>query len=133
MRNMSFSLTTEAYRSGQKIVTRRLGWKNLKPGEILMGVEKCQGLRKGEHVKRLHPFRIISNEPEPLMDIVRYPARHGSYMFSEEVVLEGFPGLTSREFVEMFCKHNHCDQETIVQRIEFEHLWEMPAPAKVST
>jgi hypothetical protein len=41
-------MTTEQFRTGQKTVTLRLGWVNLKPGDVLMGVEKCQGLRKGE-------------------------------------------------------------------------------------
>ncbi len=130
MRNISFSMTTEAFREGSKLVTRRLGWKTLKPGMVLMGVEKCQGLKKGEHVKHIHPLRVLSNEREPLMDIVRWPVRRHPE-FPNECVLEGFPGLTPKDFVAMFCQHNHCEPETPVQRIEFEHLWDMPVAARV--
>lgn len=120
MRNISFSMTTEAYRQGWKTVTRRMGWQHLKPGEVLMGVEKCQGLKKGEKVKKIHPMRVVSAVPEPLMDIVRRPIRFPSN--SREVVREGFTYLSPMEFVKMFCNHNGCDPETEITRIEFEHI-----------
>lgn len=34
-KNMSFMLTTERVRNKTKTVTRRLGWQNLKRGEII--------------------------------------------------------------------------------------------------
>lgn len=55
MKLMSFSMTTEAFERCEKTVTRRLGWWNLKPGELLQGVEQAQGLRKGEHVVKGSP------------------------------------------------------------------------------
>ncbi len=129
MRIMSFSMTTEAYRRWDKLVTRRYeSWKTLKPGTYLMGAEKCQGLKKGEKIKLMHPAQVVSNVPEPLMDIVRYPVRETGI---PEVVLEGFPELTPQEFVDMFVEHNGCKPEAPVQRIFLKHLWEMPAPAKV--
>ena len=48
MRRMSFSMTEPQFRDGSKDVTRRLGWKFLKPGDRIMGVRKCMGLAKGE-------------------------------------------------------------------------------------
>ena len=75
MRNMSFSLTTEQIRNRTKDVTRRLGWKNLKPGEHFRAVEKCQGLKKGEHIVKLYELECISNIPEPLKDIFFRPRR----------------------------------------------------------
>ncbi len=58
-RNMSFSMTTAQFRARTKTVTRRLGWWNLKPGDVIMGVEKAMGLKKGEKVKRLGRIRIV--------------------------------------------------------------------------
>jgi len=108
---MSFSLTTQKYEDRSKTVTRRLGWKNLKPGEVFMGIEKGQGLKKGEKVKRLHPSRCISNRPERLDAITE-----------EDCVKEGFPEYLPTQFVVMFCQHNNCMPDQIVNRIEFEHL-----------
>lgn len=129
---MSFSMTIEAYRNRTKTVTRRLGWSFLKPGDVLMGVEKCQGIKKGEHVKKIHPLCVLSTESEPLYDIVRRPMRlsrvHKINLF--ETVSEGFPTLTPVDFVKMFCSSNNLMGfgcwETPVTRIEFEHLEDVP-------
>jgi hypothetical protein len=48
MRNISFSITRFQFCDRTKTVTRRLGWAKLKPGDVLMGVEKAMGLKKGE-------------------------------------------------------------------------------------
>ena len=114
MRNISFSMTTEAFKNRQKTVTRRLGWKNLKPGEILMGCEKCQGLKKGEKVKKLGAIRVVKVDREPLDDVRLYGR--------DECIKEGFPDLTTYEFVSMFAEHNKCDYGRYVTRIEFEYL-----------
>ena len=42
-RLMSFSMTTPQVRARTKTVTRRLGWRFLKPGVVLWAVEKAQG------------------------------------------------------------------------------------------
>lgn len=60
MRNMSFALTTDQFLAGTKTVTRRLGWKFLKPGDRVMACEKCMGLRKGEKIRRLGEIEIVS-------------------------------------------------------------------------
>lgn len=109
MRNMSFSLTTRALINGHKTVTRRLGWKSLKPGELFCGVKKAMGLKKGEKIQRLGVCRCVSNRAERLDAITQ-----------EDVVSEGFPTMTPSEFVEMFCRHHGCLPQTIVQRILFE-------------
>jgi len=114
MKLMSFSMTTEAFKRREKTVTRRLGWWNLKPGELLQGVEQAQGLRKGEHVKRLHVIRVTDVRQEPLYEL---PA-HGP----DECAREGFPELTPAEFVEMFCKANRCGPGATVNRVEFEYV-----------
>ena len=111
MRNMSFALYTEQYINYLKTVTRRLGWWFLKPGDVVMGVKKGMGLKKGEKVEKLHPFQVISAWPEPLCAITQ-----------EDVIKEGFPDLSKNEFIEMFVKHNKCKIYQVVNRIEFNHL-----------
>lgn len=118
MRNMSFSKTIQAFRTGQKDVTRRLGWKNLKPGEHFMAVEKAQGLKKGEKVVRMGECVCISNYDEPVSGIVYLPIRG----LRSEVVREGFPDMTPEQFVEMFCEMNKCPPCKTIQRIEFKRL-----------
>jgi len=109
VRDEKHELRTD-YRNRSKTVTRRLGWDNLRPGERFMGVEKGQGLKKGEHVTRLHAATCTDNRAEPLNAIT--PA---------DVVREGFPCKTPEWFVAMFCAANRCGPKSIVNRVEFEH------------
>ena len=111
MRNMSFSLTTAQFLDGSKTITRRLGWDNLRPGEHFMAVEKSQGLKKGEHVKRLGECVCLSNIPWRLKWINKF-----------DVICEGFPHLSPIEFIAMFCKHMKCKPATFVNRIEFRRV-----------
>lgn len=109
MRNMSFSITTQQMKDFQKDVTRRLGWWFLKEGDLLMAVEKCQGLKKGDKVKKLYIIEVLRLSPQPLYCINK-----------PEVIREGFPDMTSAQFVEMFCKsHKGCTPTSIVNRIHF--------------
>ncbi len=110
-RNMSFMLTTEQIRDRTKTVTRRIGWWLLKPGDILNAVEKAQGLKKGEKIRRLCAIRIVSTRAERLRVIS--PA---------DVDREGFPHLSPAEFVRMFCKHMGATPDQKVNRIEFEYV-----------
>ncbi len=110
---MSFSLTTPQFLNRTKTVTRRLGWTFLKPGDLVMGVEKGMGLKRGEKVKRLGLIRIVDVNLEPLCCITK-----------EDVRREGFtkPIHTIPYFIEMFCRANRCHARTEVTRIEFEYL-----------
>ena len=118
MRNMSFSMTTAQFRARTKTVTRRFGWWFLKPGDVVMGVEKSQGLKRGEKVVRLGPIRIVSTRTEPLDAIT-----------SAELVLEGYPDSSPAEFVAMMTAHPRRAPDAPVNRIEFEHLArEIPNP-----
>lgn len=113
MRNMSFSMTTEAVRRREKTVTRRLGWWRLERGDILQAVEKAQGLKKGEHVKPICLIRVVSVKREQLDEI---------YGYEGETSAEGFPDLTPGAFMTMFCKANACETWRMVNRIEFEYV-----------
>lgn len=74
MRNMSFSMTTEQVRNKTKTVTRRFGWWNLKPGTKLWAVEKSQGLKKGEKIKRISQIEVVSVRAEKLQEITEADA-----------------------------------------------------------
>jgi len=120
VRNLSFALTTEQVRARTKTVTRRRGtwWARvLKPGDLLCAVEKSQGIRKGELV-RLGTIRVRNVRVEPLNAI---EGDFGSLRVLE-VTREGFPQLTSREFVAMFCRHMGGSHDQLVTRIEFEYV-----------
>lgn len=115
-RQISFALTTPQFKNGTKTVTRRMGWLFLKPGDILMAVEKSQGLGKGGKVKTLGLIRVLHINRERLrlmIDDWRYGER--------ECVKEGFPDMSTIEFVAFFCRtHKGCEPHSIVTRIEFE-------------
>jgi hypothetical protein len=118
MRNMSFSLTTRQYRNRTKSVTRRLGWKNLKPGDVVMGCVKSMGLKKGQKIKKLHAFQCVSNRSERLDEIYK----HGPAYGRAETAREGFPEMTAGQLVKMFCRHNKVKPTRKIQRIEMKHL-----------
>lgn len=114
MRNMSFMLTAKQVEDRTKTVTRRLGWWDVEPGEMIRAIEKGRGLKKGEKVRQLAEICVVYPRRERLGDITQ-----------EDVVLEGFPDMTPDQFVKMFCKA-HASKgitgNTIVNRIEFEYV-----------
>lgn len=111
-RNMSFILTKNQIRNRTKTVTRRLGWWFLEEGDILNAVEQCQGLKKGETVKRLCQIEVVSTLSEKLYEIDKH-----------DCIAEGFPEMSPDEFIEMFCEsHKKCRPETPVNRIKFEYV-----------
>lgn len=109
-RNMAFSHTTAQFLDGAKTVTRRLGWRDLEPGDVLCAVRKSRGLRKGETVERIGRFAVVSVRSERLDSIT-----------AEDVIREGFD-MTPEVFVAMFCEMNGCRPDEIVQRIEFVRI-----------
>ena len=117
MRNMSFALTTAQIQNELKTVTRRLGWLNLKPGDMVRPVRKCMGLKQGEKIDPLRdPIRVVSVRREQLQHMAL-----GDYG-AMECRREGFQHMTPHEFIEMFCaSHKGCKPETVVTRIEFEY------------
>ncbi|MBA3030989.1 MAG: ASCH domain-containing protein [Desulfobacteraceae bacterium] len=112
-RNISFALTTEQFINKSKTVTRRLGWKFLKPGDVLMGCKKCMGLRHGEKIERLGLIRVTDVRSERLNQIT-----------DEDVVKEGFPDINRSEFIKFFIDEMNTKLGVLqpVTRIEFEYL-----------
>lgn len=117
MRNMSFKITTDQFRDRSKRVTRRLGWWDLKPGERLQGIEKGQGLKKGEKVVKLGVILVESAEQERLDRMITEP-EYGR----AECILEGFPEYTPEQFVAMFCAANGCAEDVQVNRIAYDYV-----------
>src|SRR5689334_9750364 len=114
MRNMSFSHTIEQMLDRSKSVTRRIGWVNVNPGDMLQAVEKGQGLKRGERVRKLGVIRVLSMRRESLGELLR----PGMYGF-QEMAKEGFPELSVGEFIARFFSN---DPATLITRIEFEHV-----------
>ena len=113
MRHMSFMLTIKQVRNRTKTVTRRIGWWNVKRGEVILACEKCQGLKKGEKVQAIDVIRVRDTTLSILDEIT-----------AEDIEREGFPGMSKDEFVAMFCKtHKRATPRTIVNRIEFEYVY----------
>lgn len=118
MRNMSFFLTSVQIANHTKTVTRRLGWDMAIAGMVVQPVLKGQGLKKGERVTRIGgPIQFTSVHRERLAQMIEDPA-YGK----AEAIAEGFPDLTGRQFVEMFCDHNKCEPSALVNRIQFRYL-----------
>jgi hypothetical protein len=110
MRYMSFALTVEPMQRGEKDITRRIGWRDAKPGWTVQPARKCQGLKKGQRIEKItRPIVFVDVRLEPLEAIT--PA---------DVVREGFPGMTPFEFVTMFRQHNKCLATQEVVRIAFQ-------------
>ena len=108
---MSFIATKQQIYNKTKTVTRRLGWNNLKPGTMFWAAEQCQGIGKGNEIKRIWYIICLSNMQVKLNNITQ-----------DECIREGFPSLSPDEFVEMFCKLNKgCDKHSLVNRIEFAY------------
>ena len=111
MRNMSFSKTTAQMYARTKTVTRRYGWWFLKPGDRLQAVEKSQGLRKGEKVKRICVIEVVSVRCEKLRD-----------MTDDDCIREGFPEMGRTDFICMFVNAFRIDPCHEVTRIEFKYV-----------
>lgn len=111
-RLMSVSLTEQQVRDRSKTVTRRDGWKNLRPGDHLVLVRKAMGLRRGEKVVPIAAVEVTSVRRERLDAIS-----------PGDVVAEGFPGKTPAEFIAFFCEtHRGCTPATEVTRIAWRYL-----------
>lgn len=122
MRNMSFALTVPQIQAGTKDVTRRLGWLQLKPGDLFRPVRKCMGLKPGEKVERLRaPLRVVSVVREQLQAMTN-DLDYGL----DEVRREGFAGHPAYgqpdAWVRMFCAtHKGCEPSSFITRIEFAY------------
>jgi hypothetical protein len=118
VRNISFMLTTDQVCAKSKDVTRRLAWRHARAGQLLQGIVKGQGLKKGEKIAKLAVIRITNVRRERLSDLTKWK----EYGW-EECRREGFPKMTPSEFIAFFCKgHSGCKPSSWVTRIQFEYI-----------
>ena len=118
MRRMAFSHTAPQIQDRSKTVTRRTGWRYLKPGDLVQAVEKSRGLRKGERIRQLAVLRVVNVRVEPLSRLVT-DARYAE----DELPREGFPCWSRDEFIEMFLRANRLKTTAVsVTRIEFDYV-----------
>lgn len=125
MRQMSFSMTTRQIRDESKTCTRREGWRDAKPGQRVVAIEKGQGLKKGEHVVRMKVIEFTDVRREPL------------YLVNGigETQREGFPDMTPQEFVLMYCRANGILPPTpahLVTRLAFKYVHDAEAKAALA-
>ncbi len=118
MRRISFSKTIPQFRDGSKTVTRRLGWRTLKPGQQLLAVDKVMGLKKGEQAEVLGVIEVLDVRRERLDAIT-----------TGDVAAEGFPGKSPPWFITMFMRAFACDRDKEITRIEFRRLSKAEAEA----
>lgn len=111
-RLMSVSLTEPQVVARSKDVTRRMGWLILKAGDRLTLCRKVMGRKRGEPLVRIVDVEVVSVRREPLNTIT-----------ADDVAREGFPHMTSAEFVRFFCdSHKGCRPESVVTRIEWRYV-----------
>jgi hypothetical protein len=121
-RNISFAMTAQQIRDRTKTVTRRLGWKNLRQGEILNAVVKCQGLKKGEKIEKLATIRVTDVRRQ-FLDRLTGDLTYGFAETTREGFPEGHPYHWPSAFIEFFCaSHKGCKPHSWITRIEFEYI-----------
>lgn len=110
MRNISCSHTKDQVRARTKTVTRRLGWKDLKPGTLLRVVEKAMGLKPGEKIVPMAVVRVVNVRQEKLSDITQMDCRR-----------EGFSTMFPSDFIDFFTGHFGGLRNQIVTRIQWRY------------
>jgi hypothetical protein len=117
VRNMSYAKTTQQFLNGTKDVTRRLGWRNVRVGQVIQGVLKGMGLKPGEKIQPLRLIVVREVSFEPLRRMIDEP-EYGRI----EAIREGFPHLDGAGFVAMFCDGIGATPETEITRITFRYI-----------
>lgn len=66
MRLISCSMTEPQIEDRSKTETRRLGWLDVEPGDLLCFVDRCMGFKKGERPRRISIVVVTHAHREPL-------------------------------------------------------------------
>lgn len=147
-RLMSFAKTVPQFRDGTKDVTRRDGWKHLRPGDVVEAVEwsarvgprwACTDFTRsncgwfGSTLEDRPPEGLCPECSSPRITY-RKPRRLGLLrirsarrerlgdIHPEEVSREGFPGESPEWFIRMYCAPGKPDPDREVTRVEFERM-----------
>ena len=110
MRCMSFVATTEQVKNQTKTVTRRMGWKFLRRGDLIEAVAKYRGVPKKKR-RKLATIRVTIIYRQRLSDISGF-----------DCTGEGFPEWGPSVFIRFFCKMNKCKPSQWVTVIWFEYV-----------
>lgn len=117
-RLMSVAYTEQAVIERRKTVTRRKGWRFLKPGDRLTLCRKVQGRKPGEPLVRLAEVQVVST-CQQLLRAMSMDLTYGQH----EVEREGFPGMDPDEFVQrFFVEAQSMSPDDWVTRIEWRYL-----------
>jgi hypothetical protein len=113
MRRMSFPDTAAEVRERLQTVTRRPGWRFLKPGDLILAVEP----RSGAAAREIALLRIRRVSVEPLSRLLE-----ATYA-EDELPREGLPCWSRDHFLATFLRRHRLKSiEVDVTRIEFEYV-----------
>lgn len=156
-RLMSFSKTIRQIREGTKTVTRRDGWRFLKVGDAVEGIEwsawvggrwACENcgwngtqpkfqIGKTEYITKCAGCGagdgyLVRRLPQRLglFRVVSVRRERLGDITQDDVAREGFPDLTPAEFVELYCSPKSPDPDREVTRIEFCPVGASEDPAR---
>jgi hypothetical protein len=118
-RLMSVAFTEQAVRDRTKTVTRRKGWRFLRPGDRLTLCRKVMGRKPGEPLVRIAEVEVVSVRREPLCAIAGDPTDSGA----AELAREGFPGMDAADFMcQFFVEAQGIRPMDDITRIEWRYL-----------
>lgn len=110
-RLMSVALTLDQVRSRTKTVTRRDGWRTLRPGDEVTLCPKVRGRKQDEPLERIVTVTVVSVRRERLGAITQ-----------ADVVAEGFPQMSPEDFIRFFCgTHQDITPDSMITRIEWRY------------
>ncbi len=114
MRRMSFPDTAAEVREKQQTVTRRPGWRFLKPGDLILAVEP----RARAQARDIAVLRIRRVSVEPLSRLVK-----AATYAEDELPREGLPCWSRDHFIATFLRRHRLQSIDVdVTRIEFEYV-----------
>jgi hypothetical protein len=125
---MSVSHTERAVRERRKTVTRRLGWRFLKPGDRLTLCRKVMGRKPGEPLVRIVDVEVIDVRRERLSAITHADvAREGvpPSTFTPEIAGEhevACADCRRANWIGWFARTMRCSVDDDVTRIEWRYL-----------
>lgn len=117
-------MTVDAVRDRTKTVTRRHvdTWRDLKPGDRLILIEKGMGLPKGARQVVLTEVEIVDVRVEPITSILAERA--------DGTTREGLPDMTGWQFIRFWLdghghravRHLEMARNVMCRRIEWRYL-----------
>jgi hypothetical protein len=123
MRRMAFPDTASEVRERMQTVTRRPGWRFLKPGDLVLAIDSRphgHAASAGAAAHELAVLRIRDVRVEPLSRLA------GDATYAEdELPREGLPCWSTDHFIATFLRRHRLKSADVdITRIEFEHVEE---------